>query len=105
MNIASIRKATHKASQDTAAFMTHQLRMSALQHGWDKDVVANTHVEYADKKFTVKIHPDYSARAFEHEYGSEVKRPTAVVRKYMNNTAVAQGALMSQMNEHYKAAK
>jgi hypothetical protein len=105
VKISAIRKASHKAAQDTASFMTHQLRQSALQHGWDKDVAENTHVEYGSGKFTVKVHPDYSSRAFVHEYGSETQRPTAVIRKYVNDTSVAQGALISQMNEHYKAAK
>ena len=105
MKISAIRKASHKAANDTASFMTHQLRQSALQHGWDRDVVENTSVEYGGNKFTIKVHPDYSARAFVHEYGSETQRPTAVFRKYVNNTSVAQGALVFRMNEHYKAAK
>lgn len=105
MKISAVRKASNKASQDTASFMTHQLRLSALQHGWDRDVVENTHVEYSGKKFTVKVHGDYADRAFVHEYGSETQRPTAVIRKYTNDTAVAEGTLVSQINEHYKAAK
>jgi hypothetical protein len=105
VKISAIRKASHKAANDTASFMTHQLRQSALQHGWDRDVVENTNVEYASGKFTVKVHPDYSARAFVHEYGDETTRPTAVLRKYMNDTSVARSTLGSQMNEHYKAAK
>ena len=96
--------AAHAAAGDTARFMTGQLRHHALNHGWDADVVANTHVVFEDNKFSTHIHPDYVDRAFVHEFGNESNRPTAVIRKFLNNDATSKQAFMISMNNHWKKA-
>jgi hypothetical protein len=73
-----------KASKDTATSMTMELRKNALNAGWEKDVVDNMKVKYGKSGFKVRIHPDYQYRAHVHEYGTETKKPTAVIRKYNN---------------------
>lgn len=77
-----LTKALHSAASDAALHMTEDVRSSALEHGWDADVVRNMHVKYNDGNFSLQIHPDYRDRAFVHEYGNEHLRPTAVLRKY-----------------------
>ena len=96
-----LRQATQNAVKRTAADMTAQLRQSALKNGWDKDVVANMHVEHDGSKFNVHIHPDYNARAFVHEYGSETVRPTAVIRKFSNDTKSIQKNFMANIKQSY----
>lgn len=96
---------TKRAAHDAAAVMTHQLQTSALQHGWDADVAANTHVVFEDGKFTTKIHPDYAERAHKHEYGTESVRPTGVIRKMTNDPKAGQAVLKSSLNLHWKASK
>jgi hypothetical protein len=96
---------TKRAAQDAALVMTHQLQTSALQHGWDADVVANTRVVFEDGKFSTQVHPDYAERAHKHEYGTEDTRPTGVIRKAVNNPKTGHDVLMSSINHHWKASK
>jgi hypothetical protein len=96
-----LRQATQSAVQDTAVSMTNQLRQSALKSGWDKDVVANMHVQHSDGKFNVHVSPEYKDRAFVHEFGNETVRPTAVIRKFSSNTKEVQQSFMSNIKKHY----
>lgn len=93
-------EAAHKAAHDTARYMTADIRHSALEHGWHPDVVSNTKVHYEEGKFNVKVHNGYGDDAFRHEFGDEENRPTAVVRKYANNTHQAQRAFLMSAWKH-----
>lgn len=99
--LRKLRQATQDAIQATSAQMTEQLRQSALKSGWDKDVVANMQVKHDGTKFNVHIHPDYNSRAFVHEYGSESVRPTAVLRKFSNDTKSVQKSFMANIKKSY----
>jgi len=92
----------HKAKQDTARFMTQQLRQHVLQHGWDADVAAHLSVVHKDGKLSTEVHPDYADRAFVHEFGNENQRPTAAIRKFANNTQVAEEAFKQLVHHHWK---
>ena len=98
-------EASHKAKQDTAAYMTAQLRRQALHNGWDADVVSTLHVTHADGKFAAQVHPDHADRAFVHEYGNETVRPTATIRKFMNDPENVNSAFMVTLNRRWKAIK
>lgn len=97
-----IVQAAQKARQDTARFMTAQLRHHALNAGWDEDVVAHMSVVHEDGKFSTKIHPDYQARAFDLEYGTPNSRPKATIRKYANDPQMAKKAFTASMSNHWK---
>lgn len=101
MNVDALRKSLDKASADSARILTSQLRQSALQHGWDQDVVGGLSVDHSNDKFSVKIHRSVADRAFIHEYGSEQKRPTATIRKFLNDSSFAERAFVKRLNHHY----
>jgi hypothetical protein len=91
-----------RAAHETAAYMTADIRHSALEHGWHPDVVDNMHVHYDGKKFHVKIAESHAEQAFKHEYGDGVNPPTAVLRKYSNRAEVPSQVLYSRIAEHLK---
>lgn len=101
----SILNSINKAAHDTAQFMEGQIRQSALAHGWDKNVVENTHVRFQDKKFNVYVHDKYVGDALTHEYGNETARPTAVIRKYNNNPTGASEDFVKNLGKHMGGKK
>jgi hypothetical protein len=103
--VKKLLEAADKAKQDTARYMTAQLRRQALHHGWDADVVSTLHVSHADGKFSAQVHPDHADRAFVHEYGNEHVRPTAVIRKFMNDPQHVNNAFIVTLNNRWKEVK
>jgi len=91
----SIAKFIQNLSHQTAHELTAELRDRALAHGWDKDVVDNMRVEYAENKMKVTVHPDYAERAFKHEFGTETTAPSAVIRKLGNDRSTS-GVVISR---------
>jgi hypothetical protein len=103
--LKSILNNIQKASHDTAQFIEGQIRQSALDHGWDKKVVDNTHVRFQDNKFSVYVHDKYVGNALTHEYGNETSRPTAVIRKYDNNPTGAGANFIQNLEKHMGGKK
>lgn len=103
--MTTLLNAIHKAAKDTAAHMTVELRARALEHGWDADVVKNTHIQYSNGAFSLRIHPDYTDRAFVHEYGNETLRPTAVLRRYEHQLGSVSDVFDSRLNAHLGGRK
>lgn len=95
-----ITQSLHKAASDAALHITEDIRASALEHGWDSDVVRNMHVNYSNGAFSLNIHPDYYGRAFVHEYGNEHTRPTAVLRKYEHQLGDVRSFFNKRFNKH-----
>jgi hypothetical protein len=95
-----LKEAAIKAIEDATKVATHSFRKHALQHGWDSDVVAHTHVKYENGKFGVHTHPDYQDRAFVHEYGTENVPPTAAIRKFFNRSENTEMPLREALNHH-----
>lgn len=81
------------------------MRESALAHGWDKNVVENTHVRFHDNKFNVYVHDKYVGDALTHEYGNETTRPTAALRKYGTNPAGAGKNFIENLGKHMGGKK
>ncbi len=77
--------------------MTADLRGHAYHNGWHPDVINNTHVTYDGKSFSTVVHPDHHEAALNHEYGTETSRPTAVIRKYGNDTSQAERAMLTSL--------
>jgi hypothetical protein len=100
--ISKVKEAIQKSTGDVASSLTTKLRESALEHGWDRDVVANLHVVHNNGSFDVHVHPDYKDRAFVHEYGNESVRPTAVIRKFSNQKGVIHGELLQHVTKNYR---
>ena len=94
-----------KAADDTAKFMTADLRSKALSSGWDPEVVQGMSVEYGDSGHVVRFTPEVQDRAFVHEYGDEKTPPTAVIRKYRNNSPEADKFYMRSLRRHVEGPK
>lgn len=103
--ISRLKTAISQASNDTAQFMTRQVRHRALNDGWDKDVVANLHVVHENGKFSARVHPELADRAFVHEFGDENTRPNATLRKFSNDNKVTKSAFMANLNKRYGGLK
>jgi glucose/arabinose dehydrogenase len=103
--VKKLLEATQKAKQDTARYMTAQLRKQAVHSGWDPEVASTLHVAHEGGKFTAKVHPDYADRAFVHEYGDENVKPTAAIRKFMNDPKHTNDAFMVTLNNRWKETK
>jgi capsule polysaccharide modification protein KpsS len=93
-----------QAAHETAQIIEGEIRQSALEHGWDKDVVANTHVRYHNNSFNVYVHDEHVGNFLTHEFGNETTRPTAVVRKY-NNSSKGAAAFMQSLSKKMGGSK
>jgi hypothetical protein len=98
-------EAVAKAKQDTARFMTRQLRQHATDNGWDSEVVNNMHVTHENGKFSTHVHPAHVEKAMNLEYGTESQRPRAAVRKFLNDSKTSERAFMTRINHHLKENK
>lgn len=96
----SLKDAAAKAALDTAQFVTNSVRSSAQEHGWDAEVTSNTNILFNGEKFNVEVHPDHYDQAMNLEYGTELIRPTAVLRKYDNKSEEAEDFFVEAL---YKA--
>ena len=88
--IASI----HKAAEQTATVMTHQVRQHASKSGWTPEAADSLNVKYVDGKFVAH---SSSGDAFTHEYGSETSRPTAAVRKFSSQSNKISGPFFANI--------
>jgi hypothetical protein len=98
--VKQFTEAIHKAAADAAVHMTANLRASALEHGWDSDVVSHIRVNYGEGKFSLDVHPEYKDRAFVHEYGNEQVRPTAVLRKFEHQVSGSSKIFNQRFSKH-----
>ena len=95
----SLKAAARKAAVDAALYMTADVRHSALKHGWDYDTASNTDVLYDGNQYKVHVQAEFERQAMDLEYGTERRRPTAVFRKYGNNTAQAERVFLSSLEK------
>lgn len=75
------------AAAITASKLTAGIRRSAQDSGWAPHVANSLSVVYQDGKFDVSIPEEHADEAWKYEYGSETRRPTAVLRKYKHANA------------------
>jgi hypothetical protein len=94
--VKHIIDAIHAAAHESTAYMTADVQHRALDAGWHPDVAKSTSVSYNGAKFTAAA-PD---EAWEHEYGSQRRTPTPVLRKYSNSAPGAEEALLAALEKH-----
>ena len=82
-----ILDAIDTATNLTARKLTAGIRRTAVRSGWDPQVAGSLSVGYSDGKFNVNIPEEYKEAAMTFEYGSETRRPTAVIRKFKYRNA------------------
>ena len=93
-------EALQKAANETAAYMTFDVRKSARTHGWEDHEANSLRVRYSDGSFGVHAEGDHAEAALTKEYGTEKQRPTAVMRKYGNHSGNAAGVFLDRFNKH-----
>ena len=97
MAIDKLEDAARKAAYDVAEFITQDMRVSATQHGWDRDSVQKTSTVFSGDSYDLSIERDAEHQVMNLEYGTEILRPTAVFRKYATNTSKAEGFFIKSM--------
>lgn len=96
----TLTDAAKKAAVSAGLYMTADVRHSAMQHGWDSNVVANTHIMYDGSAYQLSVHEDFESQAMDLEYGTQHTGPTGVLRKYGNNTKQAEQAFIAGLEKN-----
>jgi hypothetical protein len=91
-----LRKALEASLGATATFMSAELRKNAHDRGWDQESVKGISVEHDGWKFKATINPDVAEKVFLSEFGTQDRRPNAVIRNYANRPSNA-GSFMLRM--------
>lgn len=92
----ALRKALEASLDATATFMSAQLRKNAHERGWERDAIKGLSVSHDGWKFKANVNPDVGEKVFLSEFGTEDRRPNAVIRNYANRPSDA-GAFMLRM--------
>lgn len=79
--------------------MTGQIRKEAKASEWPRHVVGNMGVTYDKKKFEVHVHDKHFNEAHTLEYGTETTRPTAAIRRSLNNTKEAEQFFLETLHK------
>ena len=98
-------KAIRQAQADAANSMTERLRSSAIASGWNAEVAANISLEHDGKAFSLNIHPDYKARVFDHEFGTETTPPRSVLRKHLMDSAEFNQVMGQHLHQRWEGKK
>jgi hypothetical protein len=99
MAVDKLETAAKQAAYDMAEFITRDIQSNATQHGWDTESVKSTRVIYTGKKYALDVAPEVEHKVMTLEYGTEVVAPTAVIRKYANNTSKAEKLFIKSMEK------
>ena len=74
------------AGRQATSSLTRDLRAYLEASGWTAEAASAVSVSYTELDgFTVKIRGQHKQAAENFEYGTEVMRPTAAIRKYFND--------------------
>ena len=80
-NSPYFRRAVSAASRE----ITHGIRKSAAQHGWDSKAIRGIMIHHDGNAFKLHTSSDVDGLVWKHEYGDEQTQPTAAIRKYLND--------------------
>jgi hypothetical protein len=90
VTVAKLVKLAEDTAEDTAKFITADLKGLAGKHGWDSKAIAGVSVSYSNSSFSIDVDPEVENDVSRLEYGTERIAPTAVFRKYNSNTKEAE---------------
>lgn len=90
MTIAKLVKLAEDTAEDTAKFITEDLKGLAGKHGWDAKSINGVSVNYENSTFSIDVDAAVKNDVSRLEYGTEDVPPTAVFRKYGANTQEAE---------------
>jgi len=80
----SFENRLHNASRNAAQVLTRDLRDYLVSLGWPPQAASAVSIDYEMNDFKVDISGTYADDAKTLEYGSQVMRPTAAIRKFFN---------------------
>lgn len=75
---------TLKDVSRTLPSLTLSLRRSAAAGGWPEELVSQISVNLTKGKITIDYPSEIKSDIDSWEYGTEMRRPTAVIRKFAN---------------------
>lgn len=64
--------------------LNEDLYRSAISSGWPSEVAAYLNVDFSDNKMSIKYPSRLKTEVENLEYGTETKRPNAVIRRFNN---------------------
>jgi len=96
----ALEKAINQASRDTGRYMSALVRSHARKEGWPRHLANSLYVSYADQGFSVKSHPSLEEEVWKHEYGTQERPPSAVIRKFSNRADHAEEYLAGRLSEY-----
>lgn len=76
--------------------LTMSLRRSALSNGWPPELANSLDILFEDEKLQISYPPNVSSDVNSWEYGTEYRRPTAVIRKFMNRMDSSMASTLSE---------
>jgi len=88
-----------KSAKNAANLMTSDIQQSALENGWPEDVAYSTKVTFQNNKYKVNVSKKFNSQALDFEYGTTKSRPTAVLRKYSNNTSKIESSIVKGLEK------
>jgi hypothetical protein len=80
----SFENRLHNASRTAAQALTRDIRDYLVSLGWPPQAASAVSIDYEMNDFKVDISGQYADDANVLEYGSQVMRPTAAIRKFFN---------------------
>jgi hypothetical protein len=90
VTIAKLVKLAEDTAEDTAKFITADLKGLAGKHGWDSRSIDAVSVTYENSTFSIDVDAEVENDVSRLEYGTERIAPTAVFRKYNSSTKEAE---------------
>ncbi len=82
----SFENRLHNASRNAAQALTRDLRNYLVSLGWPPQAASAVSIDYEMNDFKIDISGQYADDAKLFEYGSQVVRPTAAIRKFFNRS-------------------
>lgn len=86
-----------KAVDNTAKELTSLLRENLLARGWSFEAAMSVSLFYTGERFDYKFEGPYADDAQTLEFGTEVIRPTAEVRKFLNKNELIEKVYLKNL--------
>ena len=82
-----------------ATYATYDLQEFAIGNGWDPSIASSLEVKYTKDKLFIDIPSDIKQEVENIEYGTESRRPNAVLRKYDNRAKQLEQVFIKQFEK------
>ena len=86
-----------QAIEDAASELSSLLRDSLVSAGWPLDAALSVELFYTGERFDYKFEGSGAETAKTLEFGNEVVRPTAEVRKFLNKNEIIEKVYLAKL--------